>query len=168
MDIQSALNWLVQAIVMGFVSLLVFQLIAGLFVTYGRANALAPVATPHTGAMPAATSRTNAPAIAQSEFTSPVQRQIQLASLTVPVTTQQFEPVPDPWLTKDFQATQPQHQPVVLQFPALRLLPPAAEVQPKSPKTKTTKKSTSKPTKTTKQAKSALTESPRKSRNSAA
>ena len=38
-------------------------------------------------------------------------------------------------------------QPVVLQFPLLRLLPPAAEVQPKS-KAKTVKKSTT--TKTTK------------------
>ncbi|MBD2616498.1 hypothetical protein H6G94_35655 [Nostoc punctiforme FACHB-252] len=66
--------------------------------------------------------------------------------------------LPDPWeLTIDIQSTPIQHQPVVLQLCTLKLLPPAAQVQPKA---KATKKSikTATPKRTTKPINKATTQ----------
>ncbi|RCJ37969.1 hypothetical protein A6770_39940 [Nostoc minutum NIES-26] len=61
-----------------------------------------------------------------------------------PKEQQQFEQLPDPWFSTDISPN-PIPQPAVLQFPTLRLLPPAPQVQPKA----ATKKSTAKPKSTT-------------------
>ncbi|MFN6498989.1 MAG: hypothetical protein RMX65_018595 [Nostoc sp. DedQUE01] len=140
MDIQSTLSFFIQAIFMSFVTLIIFQFITGLFVQFDKAQA---VATFHT----AAATPSFQPAI----------------STTVP---KNFDLLPDPWLNNEIQPSQ-QQQTVVLEFPTVKLLPPAAQVQPKARATKkSTKTTTAK--RTTKPTNKAATQKNSKPRKSAA
>jgi len=146
MDISSVINWIIQIIVMGIVSVMLIDFINGLF--WLPYSAIAPVAT--TNYAIASTAATPEP-------------------VATPVPEPQFAQLPDPWFTTDITPTAIQQEPVVLQFPTLRLLPPAAQVQPKArATTKSTKSAKPKSTKTsnTSQPKTAVT--PRKSRKKSA
>ncbi|BBD63387.1 hypothetical protein NIES2109_62370 (plasmid) [Nostoc sp. HK-01] len=156
MDIQIALNWLIQIVVMSFVSLLIFQFITGLFVVRGRAIA-AEFASIYAMAI-----------TPQPEFTltSAQPTATELVLTDDPWQEPQFAQLPDPWFTTDITPNPIQTQPIVLPFPTLKLLPPAAQVQPKA----ATKKSTAKPksTKTSKTSKLTPAVTPRKSHKKAA
>ncbi|MBD2683656.1 hypothetical protein [Nostoc sp. FACHB-857] len=155
MDIQIALNWTIQILVMGFVCVLVMDFVNGLFsLPY---LAIAPVTT-NSGAFATKQEPAAAP-IPEPEITPDPWEQAQFAQLA------------DPWeLTTDIQPTPIQTQSVVLRFPTLPLLPPAVQVQPKA---KATTKSTTKPkstttTKSSKPTNKAVTQKSSKSRKSAA
>jgi hypothetical protein len=146
MDIQSTLSLLIQVVVIGFVSLVLFQGITGLLVEFGKAQA---VATFHTAA---ATSQ-----LGTQIATPPLQPTL---STTVP---KNFDLLPDPWLNTEIQPSQ-QQEAFVLEFPTLKLLPPAAQVQPKARATKKSTKSTQpKSTKTSKTSQPKTAVTPRKS-----
>lgn len=124
MHIQIALNWAIQIIVMGIVTIMVMDFVNGLFsLPY---YAIAPVAT-----------NSQALALQQEPAAAPIP---ELAITPDPCAAPQFEQLPDPWFTTDIQPTPIQTQPsVILPFPSLRLLAPASVVQPKA---RATKKST--------------------------
>lgn len=163
MDIQNILTTAIEIVFMGFVSLMVYDFIDGLWVvpllpaweTIDRPSTepRMTLATPKPEVIIATPSISTTP---QSSVTTPD-----------PCEEQQFEQLPDPWSTTDIQP-QNQTQPIVLQFPTLRLLPPA-KVQPKPAEIKTTKSTkTNKTPKTIKQTKPVVvSESPRKSRKKA-
>ncbi|BBD63297.1 hypothetical protein NIES2109_61470 (plasmid) [Nostoc sp. HK-01] len=137
MDIQIALNWLISIIVMGFVSIMVMDFVNGLFWLPYSYSAIAPVAT------------TN-----QVIAASPI-------AVPEPEEQLQFAQLPDPWELTDITPNSIP-QPVVLQFPTLKLLPPVASVvQPKA-------MATTKSTKTRKTSKPKATATPRKSRKKSA
>ncbi|BBD62698.1 hypothetical protein NIES2109_55480 (plasmid) [Nostoc sp. HK-01] len=145
MDIQSILSLAIQVTFMGFVSLVFVDFANGLFWLPYSYSAIAPVDTSHQ-------------VIAASPIAVPeAEEQLQFAQL------------PDPWELTEITPN-PIQQTVVLQFPTLKLLPPAASVvQPKARATTKSSKSTKpKSTKTSKtnQPKTAVT--PRKSPKSAA
>lgn len=131
MDIQSTLSFFIQAIFVSFVTLIIFQFIAGLFVQFDKAQA---VATFHTAAA--------TPKLGTQIATPPLQRTLSTTVL------KNFDLLPDPWLNNEIQPSQ-QQEAVVLEFPTLKLLPPAAQIQPKARATKkSTKTSQTKSTKT--------------------
>ncbi|WP_341531698.1 hypothetical protein WKK05_38965 (plasmid) [Nostoc sp. UHCC 0302] len=134
MDIQIALNWTIQVLVMGFVIVMVMDFVNGLF--WLPYSAIAPTATPNY-------------ALATIPSTSPE----PVPALIPPIATPapQFAQLPNPWELTEISAIPIQPQPVVLEFPSLPLLLPAAQVQPTTTKPKSTKAKASKPksTKTT-------------------
>lgn len=117
MDIQSTLNILIQAVVMSFVALMVFDFADGLW----------GVPLPPAGWQP--------PVIEQPIAIAP-------APQPTPVPASQFEEIRDPWL-EPAPVNTVSPQPVIVPLPALRLLPPAKaqEVQPTKPKRKRAKSS---------------------------
>lgn len=129
MDITSILNWAIQAVVMSFVSLLMFQFITGLFVEYNKAIAAEFASIYAEAAAPITTSAKPAQPIA-TEFV-----------LTDDPWQEQSAQLPDPWFTTEIPPTPIQQPAVVLPFPSLKLLPPTVQVQPKA---RATKKSTAK------------------------
>ncbi|MCC5619403.1 hypothetical protein LC605_30955 [Nostoc sp. CHAB 5836] len=141
MDIQSTLTQAIEVIVMSFVALMIFDLIDGLYVV-----PLPPIAIAQSG-----TSSKSTVTAPQFELLSNT-KQLEVEPQQIPFVTSHFEEISDPWtLELEPHNSFIETQPVVLQFPLLRLLPPAAQVQSKS-KAKTAKKSTSlkgKATKTT-------------------
>ncbi|MBD2441335.1 hypothetical protein [Nostoc sp. FACHB-110] len=151
MDIQIALNWLISIIVMGFVSIMVMDFVNGLFWLPYSYSAIAPVAT-------------NSGAIATTPHTVPA-----LLPIAAPKPEPQFSQLPDPWELTDIEPNSIP-QPVVLQFPTLKLLPPVASViKPKAKATtKSTKSTQSKSTKTSKTSQPKTAVTPRKSRKKSA
>jgi hypothetical protein len=128
MDIQTILNLMIQAVVMGVVSLMVFDFVGGLWV----------VPLPPAGWQP--------PIIEQSTVSAfqPVPTPQQEISLPTPAIAPQFEEIPDPWtLEPQFSHYCLPASAVIVPFPTLRLLPPAIaqEVQPAKPKSKGAKSS---------------------------
>lgn len=120
MDIQSTLNLLIQAVVMSFVALMVFDFADGLW----------SVPLPPTGWQP--------PVIEQPTV-SPVappptpQEESPHATPLFP----QFEEIPDPWTLEPQSSHYAVPAPsLVIPFPTLRLLPPAIaqKAQPTKPK----------------------------------
>lgn len=155
MDIQSTLTLAIEVIVMSFVALIIFDFIDGLYVV-----PLPPIAIAQSNA--SSKSTVTAP---QFEPLSNIE-QLKVEPQQIPFVTSHFEEIPDPWtLELELHNSSTKTQPVVLQFPSLRLLPPAPVVQPKS-KAKTAKKFTplkGKTTKTSKTtAKATSTKAPRK------
>ncbi|MCC5619011.1 hypothetical protein LC605_28805 [Nostoc sp. CHAB 5836] len=155
MDIQSTLTQVIEVIVMSFVALMIFDLIDGLYV----------VPLPPIAIAPSNTSSKSTVTATQFEPLSNT-KQLEVEPQQIPFVTSQVKEISDPWtLELEPRNSSTETQPVVLQFPSLRLLPPAAQVQSKS-KAKTTKKSTSlkgKVTKTTgTTAKTTSTKAPRK------
>jgi hypothetical protein len=155
MDIQSTLTQAIEVIVMSFVALMIFDFIDGLYVVPLPAIAIAQSNANSDSAITA----TQFKALSNTE-------QLEVEPQQIPFVTSQFEELLDPWtLELEHHNSYTKTQPVVLQFPSLRLLPPATGVQPKS-KAKTTKKSTPLKSKTTKTSKTAAkatsTKAPRK------
>lgn len=151
MDIQSTLTQAIEIIVMSFVALMIFDFIDGLYVVPLPAIAIAQF---NSGS--------------ESEITAPLEllsntEQLVVEPQQIPFVTSQFEEISDPWtLELEPQNSSTEIQPVVLQFPSLRLLPPATGVQPKA-KAKTTKPKSTKTTKTIgTTAKATSTKAPRK------
>ncbi len=139
MDTQSVLNLMIQAVLMSFVALMIFDFIGGLWV----------VPLPPVGWQP--------PVIEQptvSVTTPEPTPQQEISQLTLAIAPQ-FEEIPDPW-TLQPQSSHHSVPAVIVSFPAPRLLPPAQEVQPTK-----TKRRTSKPSKST-QSKSPKEPKPRK------
>ena len=105
MDIQATLTLTIQAVIMSFVALMVFDFVDGLWV----------VPLPPAGWQPLQGEQPTVGAVA----TQPT------------CIAQQFEEIPDPWT---LQTQSPHHSVpapfVIVPFPRLRLLPPAQEVQP--------------------------------------
>lgn len=156
MDIQSTLTQAIEFIVMSFVALMIFDFIDGLYVV-----PLPPIAIAPSNASSKST-------VTATQF-QPLSntKQLEVEPQQIPFVTSHFEEISDPWtLELESHNSSTKTQPVVLQFPSLRLLPPATGVQPKSKKAKTVKKSTplkgktTKPSKTT--AKATSTKAPRK------
>ncbi|MDF5739077.1 hypothetical protein [Nostoc sp. S13] len=147
MDIQSTLTQAIEIIVMSFVALMIFDFIDGLYVVPLPAITIAQSNASLKSAI-------TAPQIEPLSNTEQVQAEPQ----QTPFVTLQFEEISDPW-TLELEPELESHnsstktQPVVLQFPSLRLLPPVTGVQPKSKKAKTVKKSTLLKGKTTKTSK---------------
>jgi len=144
MDIQSTLTQALEVIVMSFVALMIFDFIDGLYVV-----PLPPIAIAPSNASSKST-------VTATQF-QPLSntKQLGVEPQQIPFVTSHFEEIPDPWtLELEPRNSSTETQPVVLQFPLLRLLPPATGVQPKSlaktannsTTTKTTKKSLNKPT----------------------
>jgi hypothetical protein len=155
MDIQSTLTQAIEVIVMSFVALMIFDFIDGLYVVPLPSIA---IAQSNSGSKSAITATQFEP-LSNTE-------QVKVEPQQIPFVTSQFEEISDPWtLELEPHNSSTEIQPVVLQFPSLRLLPPATGVQPKS-KAKTAKKSTplkGKTTKTSKNtAKATSTKAPRK------
>ncbi len=155
MDIQSTLTQAIEVIVMSFVALMIFDCIDGLYVVPLPAIAIA---------QSNASSKSTVTATQFEPLSNTEQPGIEPQQ--TPFGTSQFEEMPDPWtLELEHHNSYTKTQPVVLQFPSPRLLPPAPVVQPKS-KAKTTKKSTPLKSKTTKTSKTAAkatsTKTPRK------
>lgn len=133
MDIQSTLTQTIEFIVMSFVALMIFDFIDGLYVV-----PLPPQTIAQSNA--SLKSAITAPQIEPLSNTE----QPEVEPQQIPFVRSQFEEISDPWtLELEPHNSSIETQPVVLQFPSLRLLPPATKVQPKS-KAKTTKKSTTK------------------------
>ncbi|MCC5655120.1 hypothetical protein LC609_36290 [Nostoc sp. XA013] len=152
MDIQSLLTQAIEVIVMSFVALMIFDFVDGLYVV-----PLLPITVAQFNA--SSKSRVTAPKfepLSNSE-------QLVVEPQQIPFVTLQFEEIYDPWtLELEPHNSSTETQPVVLQFPSLRLLPPAAKVQPKS-KAKTVKPKSTKTTKTIgTTAKATSTKAPRK------
>lgn len=128
--LQSTLTYAIEIVVMGFVSIMVVHFVNGLF------------QLPH--------SRVIAPAATTNQALATTSTQVSTSAATLEAEpTPKFAPTQesDPWdLPVDIQPTPILPQAVVLQFPSLKLLPQAVEVQPA--KTKSTK-STTKPKSTT-------------------
>ncbi|MBD2504588.1 hypothetical protein H6G83_28935 [Anabaena azotica FACHB-119] len=134
MDIQNILNIAIQVIVMGFVSLMLFDFADRLWgVPMPPASWQPPVIEPATAPQP-----------------NPQQEIPQLSPASAP----QFEEIPDPWL-EPAPVNTVSAQSVIVPFPTLRLLPPA-KVQPSKPKRKRAKSSSKSP-KSPKSPKSAST-----------
>ncbi|MBD2255864.1 hypothetical protein [Nostoc parmelioides] len=118
MDIQTILNLMIQAVVMSFVALMVFDFVGGLWVV----------------------------PLPPAEWQPPVIKQ-PTVSAVAPQTTPapQFEEIPDPWILEPQSShhSAPASA-VIVPFPALRLLPPAIaqEVPPTKLKSKRAKSST--------------------------
>ena len=142
MDIQSTLTQAIEFIVMSFVALMIFDFIDGLYVVPLPAIALA-----------------QSNANSESVITAPQFKalsnteQVEVEPQQIPFVTSHFEKISDPWtLELEPYNSSTETQPVVLQFPSLRLLPPGTGVQPNKAKTtkpkttKTTKNSLNKPT----------------------
>ncbi|MEH2327375.1 MAG: hypothetical protein V7K32_28220 [Nostoc sp.] len=148
MDIQSTLTQAIEVIVMSFVALMIFDFVDGLYVV-----PLPPIAI--------AQSNTNSKSTVTATQFEPLSNTEQLVvePQQLPFVTSQFEKISDPWtLELEPHNSSTKTQPVVLQLPSLRLLPPAPVVEPKAraktakPKsTKTTKTTNTKTTKPTKQ-----------------
>jgi hypothetical protein len=139
MDIQSTLTQAIEFIVISFVALLIFDFIDGLYVVPLPAIAVAQ-------------SNANSESTVTATQFEPLSNteQVEVEPQQIPFVTSQFEEISDPWtLELEPHNSSTETQPVILQFPSLRLLPPATGVQPKS-KAKTAKKSTSLKGKTTK------------------
>ncbi|MBD2505054.1 hypothetical protein H6G83_31380 [Anabaena azotica FACHB-119] len=123
MDIQNILNIAIQVIVMGFVSLMLFDFADRLWgVPMPPASWQPPVIEPATAPQP-----------------NPQQEIPQISPASAP----QFEEIPDPWT---LQPQSPHHavsasSEVIVPFPTIRLLPPA-KVQPTKPKRTKAKSST--------------------------
>jgi hypothetical protein len=136
MDIQSTLTQAIEVIVMSFVALMIFDFIDGLYVVPLPAIAIAQFNSSSDSAITAP----------QFEPLSNGE-QLEVKSQQIPFVTSQFEEISDPWtLELEPHNSSTETQPVVLQFPSLRLLPPATGVQPKA---RATRKSTAKPKSTT-------------------
>ncbi|MFN6565232.1 MAG: hypothetical protein RMY28_036270 [Nostoc sp. ChiSLP01] len=145
MDIQIALNWAIQILVIGFVCVMVMDFVNGLFSLPDYA-------------MPLATSKMNAPVATNSQALTLQQEPVAIPIPEPPITPDpkeqpQLAQLPDPWeLNTEILPTAIQQEPVVLEFPTLKLLPPAAsQAQPKARATKkstqsATAKRTTKPT----------------------
>ena len=143
MDIQSTLTQAIEFIVMSFVALMIFDFIDGLYVV-----PLPPIAIAPSNASSKST-------VTATQF-QPLSntKQLEVEPQQIPFVTSHFEEMPNPWtLELEPRNSSTETQPVVLQFPLLRLLPPATGVQPKSKKAKTVKKSTPLNGKTTKPSK---------------
>lgn len=137
MDIQSTLTQAIEFIVMSFVALIIFDFVDGLYVVPLPAIAIAQLNVNSESTVTA----TQFEPLSNTE-------QLEVEPQQIPFVTSQFEEMPDPWtLELEHHNSYTKTQPVVLQFPSLRLLPPAPVVEPKS-KAKTAKKSTT--SKTTK------------------
>jgi hypothetical protein len=149
MDIQSILSLAIGVIFMSFVSLVFVDFVNGLFwLPYSySAIAIAPIAS---------TNQVIAAAVTVSA----------LLTIATPESEPEFAQLPSPWdLDTDLPPTAIQPEPVVLQFPTLKLLLPAASVvQPKAATTKSTKSAKPKSTKTSKTSQPKTTVTPRKSR----
>ncbi|MCC5666901.1 hypothetical protein LC653_24150 [Nostoc sp. CHAB 5784] len=140
MDIQSTLTQAIEFIVMSFVALMIFDFIDGLYVV-----PLPPIAIAQSNASSKST-------VTATQF-EPLSntKQLEVEPQQIPFVTSHFEEISDPWtLELEPHNSSIETQPVVLQFPSLRLLPPAALVQPKF------KAKTAKTTKTTKPTKNSL------------
>lgn len=139
MDIQSTLTLAIEVIIISFVALMIFDFIDGVYIV-----PLPPITV--------APSNTNGEStVTTPEFELlPLPKQLEVEPQQIPFVRSQFEEISDPWtLELEPHNSFTETQLVVLQFPSLRLLPPATEVQPKS-KAKTAKKSTPLKGKTTK------------------
>ena len=133
MDIQSTLTQAIEFLVMSFVALMIFDFIDGLYIV-----PLPPITVAQFNV--SSKSTVTAPQIEPL----PKPEQPEVEPQQIPFVTSQFEEISDPWtLELETHNSSTKTQPVVLQFPSLRLLPPATKVQPKS-KAKTTNKSTTK------------------------
>ncbi|BCL40003.1 hypothetical protein [Nostoc sp. MS1] len=128
MDIQATLNLMIQAVVMGVVSLMVFDFVGGLWV----------VPLPPAGwQLPIIESPISAlakPAVGIAPQPTPT-----------PVPAPQFEEIPDPWTIEPQSSHHSAPAPtVIVPFPSLRLLPPVIgqEVQSTKRKSKGAKSST--------------------------
>ncbi|MBD2498729.1 hypothetical protein [Nostoc sp. FACHB-280] len=142
--ISTVLNWAIEVTVMGFVSLIVADFVNGLFWLPYSSYVIAPVAT------------TNQVIAAETPH-------------TVPAPAPQFAQLPSPWDLDTDITPNSIPQPVVLEFPTLKLLPPAASAQPKArTTTKSTKSTQPKSTKTSKTSQPKTTLTPRKSRKKSA
>lgn len=152
MDIQSLLTQAIEVIVMSFVALLIFDFVDGLYVV-----PLPPITVAQFNS--SSKSAITAPQIEPLPNTE----QVKVRTQQIPFFTLQFEEISDPWtLELESHNSPTETQPVVLQFPSLRLLPPATGVQPKS-KAKTAKPKSTKTTKTIgTTAKATSTKAPRK------
>ncbi|MBD2683615.1 MULTISPECIES: hypothetical protein [Nostoc] len=164
MELQSTINWLLEIIVMGFTSIMAIDFVNGLFqLPYTR-----EMAVPKLRAIAPVTTNSQALALQQEPVAAPIP---EPPITPDPKEQPQLAQLPDPWeLTADIQPTPIQTQPIVLGFPTLPLLPPAAQVQPKA---KATRKSTAKPkstttTKSSKPINKAVIQKSSKSRKSAA
>ena len=143
MDIQSTLTQAIEVIVMSFVALMIFDFVDGLYV----------VPLPLIAIAQSSANRESIVTPPQFEAV-PNPEKLVVEPQKIPFVTQ-FKEISDPWtLELEPHNSSTETQPVVLQFPSLRLLPPAPVVQPKSkaktakPKsTKTTNTKTTKPTK---------------------
>ncbi|HYW18864.1 MAG TPA: hypothetical protein VE956_06020 [Nodularia sp. (in: cyanobacteria)] len=143
MDIQSLLTQVIEVIVISFVALMIFDFMDGLYVVPLPAIAI-------TQSNVSSKSTVTAPLEPLSNTERP-----EVEPQQTPFVKSQFEEISDPWtLELEPHNSSTETQLVVLQFPSLRLLPPATGVQPKSkaktvkPKsTKTTNTKTTKPTK---------------------
>ncbi|MBD2302841.1 hypothetical protein [Nostoc sp. FACHB-190] len=152
MDIQSILSLTIQVIFMGFVSLIFVDFANGFFWLPYSYSAIAPVAT-------------NSGAIAATPHTVPT-----LLPIVAPESELQFAQLPSPWDLDTDITPNSIPQPVVLEFPTLKLLPPVISVvKPKAKATtKSTKSTQPKSTKTSKTSKPKTAVTPRKSRKKAA
>ena len=133
MDIQSILTQALEFIVMSFVALMIFDFIDGLYVV-----PLPSIAIAQSNASSKSTvTATQFEPLSNTE-------QLEVEPQQIPFVTSQFDEISDPWtLELEPHNSSTETQSVVLQFPSLRLLPPATGVQPKY-KAKTAKKSTTK------------------------
>ncbi|BCL39881.1 hypothetical protein [Nostoc sp. MS1] len=119
MDTQLVLNLMIQAVLMSFVALMIFDFIGGLWV----------VPLPPVGWQPPVIEQ---PTVSTIEPQPTPQQEILLSTPAVA-----FEEIPDPWT---LQPQSPDHAvsvpAVIIPFPTLRLLPPAIaqKVQPTKPK----------------------------------
>ncbi|BDI20563.1 hypothetical protein ANSO36C_63650 (plasmid) [Nostoc cf. commune SO-36] len=152
MDIQSLLTQAIEVIVMSFVALMIFDFIDRLYVVPLPSIAIAQF---NSGSESAITATQFEP-LSNTE-------QVEVEPQQIPFVTSEFEEISDPWtLELESHNSSTETQPVVLPFPSLRLLPPAAKVQPKS-KAKTAKPKSTKTTKTIgTTAKATSTKAPRK------
>lgn len=125
MDIQSILTQTIEVIVMSFVTLMIFDLVGGLWV----------VPLPPAGWQP--------PVIEQSTERG-VATRLTLQENIPHVTplALQFEQIPDPWSLEAAPVNPVFAQSVIISFPTLRLLPPTQEVQISKPKRTRAKSST--------------------------
>ena len=127
MDIQATLTLTIQAVVMSFVALMVFDFIDGLWV----------VPLPPIGWEPSVIEQPTVSATASQP--TPQQEIQQITPRAIA-----FEKISDPWT---LESQSPHHSvpapAVIIPFPRLRLLPPA-KAQPTKPKQAKAKSSTSK------------------------
>jgi len=143
MDIQSILSLAIQVIFMGFVSLVFVDFVNGLFWLPYSYSAIAPIAS------------TNQAIAAATLHTVP-------ETIVAPESEPEFAQLPSPWDLDTDITPNSIPQPVVLEFPTLKLLPPVASVvQSKA-------KATTKSTKTRKTSKLKAAATPRKSRKKSA
>ncbi|MFN6564276.1 MAG: hypothetical protein RMY28_031410 [Nostoc sp. ChiSLP01] len=161
MDIQMALNWTIQILVMGIATIMVMDFVNGLFeLPYTRA-----MAVPTLRAIAPVTTNSQALALQQEPVAAPIPEPAIRPNLWE---QPQLAQLPDPWeLTTEIAPTEIQQEPVVLQLSTLKLLPPAAQVQPKA---RATKKSTQSATtkRTTKPTNKATTQTDSQSRKKSA